>query len=97
MMKLAMEAGLGPGHIVLDGDPALLPQRGTALPQFSADAEIECDVFQQLAYSGNNSSNTGDKLLLTKHSVQLDFCQLGCSTRWEFIVLLQTLEHRFRD
>ena len=23
-----MEAGLGPGHIVLDGDPAPLPQKG---------------------------------------------------------------------
>ena len=29
-MKLGMQAGLGPGHIVLDGDPAPLPQRGTA-------------------------------------------------------------------
>jgi len=28
-MKLGMQVGLGPGHIVLDGDPALLPQRGT--------------------------------------------------------------------
>ena len=28
-MKLGMEVGLGPGHIVLDGDPAP-PQRGTA-------------------------------------------------------------------
>jgi len=32
-MKLGMQVGLGPGYIVLDGDPA--PQRGTA-PQFSA-------------------------------------------------------------
>ena len=30
-----MEVGLDPGHIVLDGDPALLPQKG-AHPQFSA-------------------------------------------------------------
>jgi len=34
-MKLGMQVGLGPGHIVLDGDPAPLPQRSTA-PQFSA-------------------------------------------------------------
>jgi len=34
-MKLGMQIGLGPGHTVLDGDPAPLPQRGTA-PQFSA-------------------------------------------------------------
>jgi len=34
-MKLGTQVGLCPGHIVLDGDPAPLPQRGTA-PQFSA-------------------------------------------------------------
>jgi len=33
-MKLGIEIGLGPGHIVLDGDPAPTPQRGTALPIF---------------------------------------------------------------
>jgi len=32
-MKLGMEEGLDPGHTVLDGDPAPLPQRGTA-PNF---------------------------------------------------------------
>jgi len=34
-MKLGVEVGLSPGHIVLDGDPAPLPNRGTA-PQFLA-------------------------------------------------------------
>jgi len=34
-MKLGMRVGLGPGHIVLDGDPAPLPKRGRS-PQFSA-------------------------------------------------------------
>jgi len=34
-MKLGMQVGLGPSDIVLDGDPAPPPQRGTA-PQFSA-------------------------------------------------------------
>jgi len=34
-MKLGMQVGLGPGHIVLDGDPAP-PKRGTAPPPFSA-------------------------------------------------------------
>jgi len=33
-MKLGMEPGLSPGHIVSDGNPAPLHQRGT--PQFSA-------------------------------------------------------------
>jgi len=36
-MVLGMEVGLGPGHIVLDGDPAPLPKKGTEpRPQFSA-------------------------------------------------------------
>ena len=29
-MKLDLEVGLGPGHVVLDGDPALPPPKGTA-------------------------------------------------------------------
>jgi len=29
-MKLGKQVGLGPDHIVLDGDPAYLPRRGTA-------------------------------------------------------------------
>ena len=33
-MPLGMEVGFGPGHIVLDGDPA--PHKGAQLPQFSA-------------------------------------------------------------
>jgi len=34
-VKLCMQVGFGPGHIVLDGDPGPLPQRGAA-PQFVA-------------------------------------------------------------
>ena len=33
-MPLGMEVGLGQGHIVLDGDPAPLRKRSTALPIF---------------------------------------------------------------
>ena len=35
-MKLGMQVGLGPGDIVLDGEPPPLPQRGTEPPQFLA-------------------------------------------------------------
>ena len=35
-MKLGRQVGLGPGHIVLDGDSAPPPKRGTAPTQFSA-------------------------------------------------------------
>jgi len=34
-MKLGIEVGLGPGHIVLDVDPVPLPPKGQS-PQFSA-------------------------------------------------------------
>ena len=33
-MKLGTQVGLVPGHIVLDGDPALLPQKGAEPPIF---------------------------------------------------------------
>jgi len=35
-MKLGVEVGLDPGHIVLDGDPAPPTQKGGTDPQFSA-------------------------------------------------------------
>jgi len=35
-MAVGTEVGLGPGHIVLDGDPAPLPIKGVTAPQFSA-------------------------------------------------------------
>ena len=35
-MKHGVPVGLGSRHIVLDGDPGPLPQRGTAPPQFLA-------------------------------------------------------------
>ena len=34
-MKLGLQVGLGPGHIVLDGEPAPLPPKEHS-PQFSA-------------------------------------------------------------
>jgi len=35
-MALGMKVGLGPGYIVLDGDPVPLPKKGAEPPQFSA-------------------------------------------------------------
>ena len=35
MMKLGTRVGLGPGHIVLDENPAPLPKKGAEPPQFS--------------------------------------------------------------
>jgi len=33
-MKLGMQVGLGPGHIVLDADPAPPPPKGHSRPNF---------------------------------------------------------------
>jgi len=33
-MKLGMRVGLGPGHIVLDGDRDVCPQKGGTAPNF---------------------------------------------------------------
>ena len=33
-MKLGVQVGLGPGHIMLDGDPPPLPKKGTEPPVF---------------------------------------------------------------
>jgi len=35
-MALRMEVGLGPGHMVLDGDPAPIPKKGTQPPIFGS-------------------------------------------------------------
>jgi len=44
-MPLGMEAGLGPGNFVLDGDPALPPQKGgRARDQFSLCDELALSV-----------------------------------------------------
>jgi len=41
-MKLGMQLGLGPGHIVLDGDVGSLPQRDRVPPIFDFSAHIYC-------------------------------------------------------
>ena len=47
-MALGMEVGLRPGDIVLDGDQAPFPKRGTAPPQFLGT----CLVAKRLYASG---------------------------------------------
>ena len=39
-MPLGTDVGLGPGDIVLDGDPALPIDRGTAIPHFSTHCAL---------------------------------------------------------
>ena len=52
-MKLGMQVGLGPGHIVLDGDPAPLPSKGHS-PHFSAKrGQSPSPIFQPLLLWAN--------------------------------------------
>jgi len=39
-MKLGVQVGLGPGHIVLDGHPANPPKKGTEPPIFGPGLSI---------------------------------------------------------
>ena len=48
-MTFGMQVGLGPGHIVLDGDPAAPPQRGTALQS----SNWTSDLFSTYSYIFN--------------------------------------------
>ena len=66
-MKLGKQVDLVPGHIVLDGDPAPLPQRGTAPTQFSAyiccgqmAAWIKMPLGMELGLSPGDSVLDGD-------------------------------------
>jgi len=63
-MKLGVQVGLGPGHIVLDWNPAPLPRRGTA-SQFSA--HICCG---QMA--GSNTMPLDRKAGLDQSDIVLD-------------------------
>jgi len=46
-MKLGVQVGLGPCHIVLDGDPGPLPQRATAPPPNFRPMDISCGQMTQ--------------------------------------------------
>jgi len=57
-MSLGTEIGLGPGHIVLDGDTVPLPERGTAAPLTSRPMSIVAkrwpiSATAELLYSNN--------------------------------------------
>ena len=52
MMPLGTEVDLGPGHILLDGDPAPLPQKGHSSPLLPSLAHVYCgQTVAHLSYS----------------------------------------------
>jgi len=73
-MKLGMQVGLGPGHIVLDGDPLPLPKGGgRAPPQISAHVYcgqtagwMKLVLGMEVGLSTGNFVIDGDPALLPK-------------------------------
>ena len=61
-MPLGMQVGLGPGHIVLDGDPAPLPQKGRRPPIFGPCLLWSNDCIR-IPVSTEVGLNLGDVLL----------------------------------
>jgi len=77
-MKLGMQVGLDPGHIVLDGDPAALPQRGTApnfwpyllRPNACMSAWIKMPLGMEVGLGPGNFVLDGDPAPLPKKGVE---------------------------
>jgi len=43
-MKLGIQVSLGPGHILLDGDTALITEKGTAAPHLRKFTDADPSV-----------------------------------------------------
>jgi len=68
-MKLGMQVGLGPGHIVLDGDPALPPSKGGGAPNF-----------RPISVVAKLLDGSRCHLVWRKDSAQATLCQMGPSS-----------------
>ena len=62
-MALGMEVSLGPGHIVLDGDPAPLPQKRSELPIFVPCLLCQTAVWIKMALGREVSLGRNDIVL----------------------------------
>ena len=75
-MALGMEVGLGPGHIVLDGDPAPLPKKGTEPPfsaHFYCDQTAGCMKMPLGMEVGLGPGDMGTQLPSPKEAQRLQF------------------------
>jgi len=64
-MKLGMDVGLGPGHIVVDGDPASPQKGGTTLPPIFAP----CLLWPN-GWMGKDATSYGGRPRPRRHSVR---------------------------
>jgi len=86
-MKLGTQVGLGPGHIVLDGDPAPLPKNGAEPPKFLAPVYCgQTAGWINMAWHGDRLS-TGDFVLNGDPARPLNFRSMF------IIVIVISLEH----
>jgi len=68
-MPFGRQVDLGPGHVVLDGDPVLPTERDTAAPHFSPD--VYCDQT-----AGRIRIPLGTEVGLGRDDIVLDGTQL---------------------
>jgi len=91
-MKLGMQVGLSPGHIVLDGDPAPPPSKGHS-PQFSAHiccgqvaAWIKMSLGMELGLSPGDFVLDGDPAPLPKRGAEHP------SNFWPMFIVVKRLD-----
>ena len=109
-MKLGVVVGLGPGHIVLDGDPAFPLQKGHS-PQFAAHVRcgqtagwIKMPLSMEVCLGPGDFVLDGDTAPPKKgaqpaHAI---FCPCilivaGCKTKFSVKFVISALENVYRD
>ena len=87
-MTLGMQVGLGPGHVVLDGDPAPPPPKGgTALPIFGHFYSGQTAGWIKMSFSMEVGLSPGDFVLDGDRARPLNFRSMF------IIVIVISLDH----
>jgi len=88
-MKPNMQVGLSAGHIVLDGDPAPPPKRGTA-PQFSAHIccgqmteWIKMPLGMEVGLGTGHTVLDGDHAAAPKRGTAPNFRPMSVVAKWQ--------------
>jgi len=79
-MKLGMQVGLGPGHIVLDGDPAPLPKGPYLL--WSNGWRIKMPLGMEVGFGPYNFLLDGDTAPLSKNVTRAPLPIFGPCSLW---------------
>jgi len=87
-MKLGTQVGLGPGHIVLDGDPAPTPPKGHSHPIFGhiccgqMAAWIKMSLGMELGLDPGDFVLDGDPAPLSQRGTDPNFRPISVAAKW---------------